>query len=725
MKKRFLCAALVLSMTISLVGCGSSDDGASVNGGTESTETAGSTDGAPANYDETSSEIYEDVLGEFYDVYMTAKESNEVSERYGLMAIAEAKLLESGVMLPTVTANGTYVLNRQAPYTVDKVLWGTDYERYHQAIITTDLLKASDVTAMKQKWSELKGTGTYQDWAKEYLTGQGYTIKDELDMSYTSDPTTWDIFNSYLASDSSAIVNTYDGLYEYDCEGELQPALAESYEVSDDGLTYTFYLRKGVQWVDSQERELGELTADDFVAGMQHLLDAQGGMEYLAGASGCNVLNADAYISGEIVDFDEVGVKAVDDYTVEYTLEEPCSYFMTMLGYSVFAPLCRSYYESLGGKFGSEYDGSASDYTYGTSANTIAYCGPYIVSSHVEKNAITFEANSHYWNADGINIKTIKWKYDDGSDASTSYNNCIDGTTDGIKLTSATLEMAKNDGLFDEYAYISDTDATTYVAFFNVDRTAFANFNDETTVVSPQSDEDKERTSTAMKNVHFRRALCFGVDRASYNAQYAGEELKCNALRNTYIPGNFVTLEKDITIDINGTQTSFAAGTYYGEIVQAQLDADGVPIVAWNPDANDGIGSSDGYDGWYNVENAVAELDTAIEELAEEGVEISEENPIYIDLPYNSNDEKYTNRANAFKQSLENSLGGKVIVNTVSCSNSDEWYYAGYYTSYGYETNGDVYDLTGWIPDFGDPCSYLDTMLPDYAGYQTKLLGIF
>ena len=192
-------------------------------------------------------------------------------------------------------------------------------------------------------------------------------------MIYTSNPTTWDVFATYLASDSSAIVNTYDGLYEYDVEGYIQPALATSYDVSEDGCTYTFHLREGVKWVDSQGRELADVVADDFVAGMQHLLDAQGGMEYLAGAGGCGIVNADAYIAGEVTDFSEVGVKALDDYTVEYTLEAPCTFFDTMLGYSVFAPLCRSYYESLGGKFGVEYDSSASDYTYGKDSSSIAY----------------------------------------------------------------------------------------------------------------------------------------------------------------------------------------------------------------------------------------------------------------------------------------------------------------------------------------------------------------
>lgn len=86
------------------------------------------------------------------------------------------------------------------------------------------------------------------------------------------------------------------------------------------------------------------------------MMDAQGGLEYLIEGI---ITNASQYISGEVTDFSQVGVKAVDDYTLEYDLEAPCTYFTTMLGYNVFAPMNRSFYESMGGKFGVEYDPDA------------------------------------------------------------------------------------------------------------------------------------------------------------------------------------------------------------------------------------------------------------------------------------------------------------------------------------------------------------------------------
>ena len=105
--------------------------------------------------------------------------------------------------------------------------------------------------------------------------------------------------------------------------------------------------------------------------------------------------------------------------------------------------------------------------------------------------------------------------------------------------------------------------------------------------------------------------------------------------------------------------------------------------------------------------------------------EATKENPIYLDLPYFSGSEAYANRANALKQSIEAALGGAVVVNLTECVDSKQWYYAGYYCDYGYQGNYDMYDVSGWGPDYGDPQTYLDTMLPDYAGYMTKSLGLY
>ena len=737
MKRKIVSALLVMSMTASLVACGNSgsgssdpaDESVSVSSSASSESNASASASSeseaeaeesemPEGYDETSTELYNEALGDFNDALATAKEAETVDERYALMAVAEGKLMESAMMYPLISRGGMYAMYRMAPRTKDYTLWGSDKDRYHQYVVTTDFIKAEDYNEMRAKWDELKGTGTYESWVKEYLAGKGYTLKDSFSMPYASDPVTWDGLATSRAADTDAIINTYDGLMEYDVEGTLQPALAESYEVSDDGLTYTFHLRKDVKWTDSQGREVDTVKADDFVAGMQHMCDAQGGLEYLVQGV---IKNVSQYISGEVTDFDEVGVKAVDDYTVEYTLEEPCSYFMTMLGYTIFMPMSRSYYQSQGGKFGAEYDSSAADYQYGKDSNSIAYCGPYLVTNATAKNTIVFKLSDSYWNKDNVNIKTLTWLFNDQSDVTKMYTDAKAGTVDYVNLNTSTMETAKSEGLYDQYAVVSDTDATSFMAFYNINRTATANANDGTTAKSTKSDEEIQRTNKALQNVHFRRAISFAADRGAYNAQQVGEDLKYTSLRNTFTPGYFVSLSKDTTIQINGTDTTFPAGTYYGEIVQKQIDADGVKIKVWDAENK----TSDGFDGWYNPENAVEELNTAIEELAEEGITIDESNPIQMEYPYPSAVEVYTNKANSYKKSVEAALGGKVVINLVDAVDLDGWYYAGYYANYGYEANYDVYDVSGWGPDFGDPCSYLDTMLPDYEGYMTKCFGIF
>lgn len=728
--KRVLCALLALVMVLGFVGCKNNGDDKTTPAPNNTNKPAESEVPATAvpttplptgDYNAMSAAIYDAQLGAFNTLYQAAKEETNVSKRYALMAQAEAKLLEAAVLIPGTTNGGNYGLSRVAKRSASTVLWGNDSDRFHNVLVTTELISAEDQTHLKAMWNEVRGTGTYSQKATDYLKEKGYTLKDTYNMGYVSDPQTWDALATSRSADSEAIVNTYDGLVEYDNENEIKPALAESWEVSEDGKTYTFHIRQGAKWVDAQGREVADVKADDFVAGMQHMLDAGGGLEYLVENI---IVNALEYNTGDVTDFAEVGVKATDDNTVVYTLCQPTSYFITMLDYNVFAPMSRTYFESKGGVFGKDDYKAAVDagtMKYGQTVNDIAYCGPYTVTNHTAENTIVFEANPTYWNKDNITIKTLTWKFNDGQDPTKAYEDTKAGTLDGCGLSSASLEACKADGNFEKYCTVSDTDATSFVLFLNLNRNAYANFNDETKAVSTMTDDQKKRTDAAMLNVHFRRAIGMGLDIATYNGQVVGEELKLNSVRNSYTPGNFVALEEDVTIEINGESKTFAKGTYYGEIMQAQIDADGVKIKVWDAENQ----TSDGFAGWHNPANAYEELQQAITELKEFGVEISKDNPIVMDLPYYSGADVYTNRAQTLKQSVEEALQGCVVVNLVSCADAKEWYYAGYYTESGKDANYTLYDVSGWGPDYGDPATYLDTMLGDGAGYMAKCLGLF
>ena len=343
--KKLIALLLVLVMTLTLAAC--------------KKEAVNPYADLAGDYDALSEAVYNDVLGgeNFADVYAKAKtEAKSVSERFALMAVAEAKLLENGIMLPLTSNGGNYAISRAVPNTVTSTLWGNDSYRYHNVLVATEPLTAADRDELKALWAELKGTGTWEAEAKALVESKGYTLKDSYTLGYASDPQTWDVLATSRSADSEAIINTYDGLYEYNSENVLVPALAESYTVSDDGLTYTFTIKQGLKWVDSQGREVADVKADDFVAGMQHMMDVQGGLEYLVQGI---IVNATEYITGEVTDFAEVGVQAIDDATLVYTLCQPTPYFMTMLTYNPFAPLCKTYFEAKGGKFGADFAADA------------------------------------------------------------------------------------------------------------------------------------------------------------------------------------------------------------------------------------------------------------------------------------------------------------------------------------------------------------------------------
>ena len=174
-------------------------------------------------YTVESGELYAATLGEFNELYQSAKaEVDNVSLRYAEMAIAEAKLMEAAVMLPTTSAGGNYAISRIAPYSGNFALWGSDGDRYHQYLIVDgDPIAKEDYLEMRAKWAEMRGTGEFAEWQKQYLADKGYTLTDVYQQTFTNLPVTWDALNTSRAADTDAIINTFDGLVEYDFEGKF------------------------------------------------------------------------------------------------------------------------------------------------------------------------------------------------------------------------------------------------------------------------------------------------------------------------------------------------------------------------------------------------------------------------------------------------------------------------------------------------------------------------
>ena len=748
MKKftKLMAMLLVLTMMLSLVACAGNEKPAETTAPAtepapteEVTEPAGDVYTGPdwaaieaMDYDEASDALYEWNLGEFNAAYQDAKsEITDLDLRLAKMAIAEAKLMESGVFIPVYGDGGAYAMNRAVPRTVTTTSWGLDEYRWYTALVTNELITSEDRDALTGLWGESADADAWMAAAKAFLADHGYTLTDTWNVANGYEIATWDCIASSYTSDAYFIAPTYSPLLEYDAKNVQQPALAESVDVNDDGTVYTFHLRQGVKWVDQQGREIGEVTADDWVASMAHLIDNTDALGYLMTQSdGCGIKNFDAYLNGEVTDFAEIGVKAIDDYTLEYTLEAPFPAFLSMMGYGCFAPLNRAFYKAQGGTFSVDGDEYTSG-NYGTSPANIAYCGAYLVKNFTEKNVTSYVANPSYWNAEAVNTPNINFYFNDGSDPLRTYNEAKDNTIAGCSFNSSALVLAKEEKpegsdktYFDLYSYTTTNSATTYCGWVNVHRGTWANYNDNTVGVSTQTEEEQVRTRSALNNQNFRLAMAMAFDRGAFNSTIVGEELKFASLKNSYVTGTFGKTAGEVTVDINGVATTFPAGTYFGIIEQAQLDADGVPLKVWDPEADGGAGSGDGFDGWFNADAAAAYLDKAVAELAQIGVEVSAEKPIHIDVPYGAYSESVTNRMNAYKQSIEKYTGGKVVVDLVSFPDSSSFSYAYYRTSNGAEANYDITPGTsGWGPDYGDAQSFLDTIQP--YGYMTKNIGLY
>ena len=157
----------------------------------------------------------------------------------------------------------------------------------------------------------------------------------EYSTVYTAEVSTLNYLETTNSDSIALFYNIMDGLVEFDRFGEMIPCIAEKWEISDDELTYTFHLRDDVKWYDWEGNEMGQVKAQDFVDGIRWILNKDNAASTSKTVYDV-VKNAEAYYNGEITDFNEVGVKAIDDLTVEYTLEQPTPYFLKQLSFPCF-----------------------------------------------------------------------------------------------------------------------------------------------------------------------------------------------------------------------------------------------------------------------------------------------------------------------------------------------------------------------------------------------------
>lgn len=173
---------------------------------------------------------------------------------------------------------------------------------------------------------------------------------------------------------------------------EVIPGVAESWDVSDDGLSYVFHLRKDARWSNGDP-----LVAEDFVWSWYRALLPSLGNQYAYAFFG--IKNAERFNKGEITDFDLVGVKARDRYTLVVELSRPVPYFLELLDHHSMDPVHRPTIE----KFGAPGDRG----TAWTKPENFVGNGPFVMKEWVPNKVVVVEKNPFYWDADAVKLQQI------------------------------------------------------------------------------------------------------------------------------------------------------------------------------------------------------------------------------------------------------------------------------------------------------------------------------
>ena len=219
-----------------------------------------------------------------------------------------------------------------------------------------------------------------------------------LSVQIGPNPETIDPALNSAVDGGNMLLHSFECLLVVDKDGQLAPGQAESWETSEDGLTWTFHLREGLKWSDGTP-----LTANDFVYSWKRVCDPMTAAPYAETVLGM-VEGFDEAIGG---DLDALKVEATDDQTLVVTLSAPCSFFGSLAAFATLSPVQQATVEANGDQ-------------WAVSAETYVSNGPFYVSEWVPKSYILMSKNPNYWNADAVKLDGIKFNLIE--DANAAYS---------------------------------------------------------------------------------------------------------------------------------------------------------------------------------------------------------------------------------------------------------------------------------------------------------------
>lgn len=270
---------------------------------------------------------------------------------------------------------------------------------------------------------------------------------DTVRLALSGEPASLDPGKTTAIDDSNVELQIFEGLTRMGLDQKLKPGVAESWEISPDGLVYTFHLRHDAKWSDGEP-----VTAKDFVYAWKRVLDPKTASQnaYLL----YPIKNAEEFYEGK-VGMDAVGIKALDDYTFQVTLKAPTAYFLAMTAKNVYYPVPKHVVEKEPEKWASE-------------ANVVGN-GPFMVSGWVHSNKIEFKKNDNYWDKDKVKLTYMVWPI---SESQVTRLNMVESGEANIALEPPISETdrLKKEGIYHVAPYLG-----TYYYEFNVSVKPFDN----------------------------------------------------------------------------------------------------------------------------------------------------------------------------------------------------------------------------------------------------------
>ena len=508
-------------------------------------------------------------------------------------------------------------------------------------------------------------TGTAGENGGEQEQQESAEIKDlVIPVLVSRELETFNILYAQRAEDSENLTNLVDGLLEVDHEGKLVPAIAEDWGTEDGGLTWTFHLREGVKWVDVNAQEKADCTAQDFVTGLEWVLNfhkndssntsmplemIEGAEEYYEYTKSLSKEEAYELNAAEGSKFLEtVGIEAPDDYTLVYHCVAPKPYFDSLATYNSLYPASQTLIDELG------IDGfKAMDNTQ------MWYNGCYTMTSYLQGNEKIYTKNPTYWDQDCKLFDTVTFRMVESNDV--AFQLYESGELDSVGLGEAQINtIAKNpdDELYD-YIVPAVPSKHSYQFHFN--------YNKKT-----EDGAQDDNWNTAIANEAFRKSWYYGLNLKDYWK-------RTNAIDPMACENNFYTM-KGLCYTSDGTD--------YTELVRQEL---GLPESNGETPAR------------VDAEKAEQYKQQAIEELTALGVTF----PVQIDYYIIASNQTALDSANVLKQAFSDSLGDDFVQLNIK--------------TYIKSLRQEVLDphlqsfvSNGWGADYGDPQNFLGQEMYGY-----------